>query len=509
MQNSMKKRGLSEKRQTWVETLNEKPNLGQALTCFAARGLAAQDHIEQLSGLTTKQVRSALDDLTKGFYGGANLLRSETVHLEGRRGRPQVVYLLTADGAAILSHLSPEESISAPQVEDQVELAHALMEMEVFVLARQVGLKAMIEHVLRFEDKHSIRADVLIQPESGSSVIIEMEQAARPGDIPRILNKLKQYAMFFQSANSKGIEPKIRLLFNLAPSDTMTIKRWSLVLGELCNEQGNPPYRLFWQPVLNFLQKPEWNGTAAFEEIIPAPERADAPAPFSKNVDHAIAVLQPGSQLTVSSDLLPPLLQSFQPADLQTLNIIMRALAAQNVKDQQNLVFSNPARGDFFDLMRTIYQVSHYPDGPVRKHSALPVLSLVLLYRYLNMHQNQALLQAVQQGREEVRKSMNRGINLFRDVYSRLCWTFLRYHGFGRGGPLEVTVRVPMLSGDQSEITVEVKVLDPDLIIGSDGLLVPGDLKLTEDALSWVLGAVWLYGEELGLINRQARKGKG
>lgn len=509
MQNSMKKRGLSEKRQTWVEILNEKPNLRQVLTCFASRGLATQDHIEQLSGLTTKQVRSVLDDLTKGFYGCANLLRSETVHLEGRRGRPQVVYLLTADGAAVLSHFMPEESISAPQVEDQVELAHALMEMEVYVLARQSGLKAMIEHVLRFEDKHSIRADVLIQPESASPVIIEMEQTARPGDIPRILNKLKQYGVFFQSVDSRGIEPEIRLLFNLAPSDTVTIKRWSLVLGELCKEQGNLPFRLFWQSVLNFLQKPEWNGTTAFEEIIPLAERGEVPAHSRMEGEQSITVLQPGSQLTVSTDMLPPLLQSFQPVDLRTLNIIMRALAAQNVKDQQHLVSPNPGRGDFFDLVRTIFQVSHYPDGPVRKQSALPILSLVLLYRYLNMHQNQALLQAVRQGREEVRKNMNRGINLFRDAYSRLCWTFLRYHGFGRGGPLEITVRVPILSGDQSEIMVEVKVLDPDLIIGSDGLLVPGDLRLTEDALSWVLSAIWLYGEELGLINRQARKGKG
>ena len=56
---------------------------------------------------------------------------------------------------------------------------------------------------------------------------------------------------------------------------------------------------------------------------------------------------------------------------------------------------------------------------------------------------------------------------------------------------------------------MEVKVADAELIIGSDGLLVTGDLELTETALSWVLSAIWLYGEELGLASRPANQGKG
>lgn len=506
MQTSTKKRGLTEKRQAWIEILDTKPNLRQALISFLPRGLAAQDQVEQLSGLTTKQVRGALDEMIKGFYGNVPLLRSEAVHLQGRRGRPQVVYILTPDGAAVLAHLLPEESVNAPKVEDPVELAHALMEMEVFTLARRAGITASVEHVLRFDGSHSIRADVLIQGGAGSQVIFEMEQTARPGDVPRILNKLKQYVQFFRSSGSQGVCPDIRILFNLAAEDTMTIKRWSMILAGLQKQEEKLPFRLFWQPVLFFLQSPEWTGLDAFEEIPCAPsQETGQPSP-----EGPIGALQPVSvnALAVTNVLLPPLLQTYQPADLSSLNLILHSLASDSAGQPRDLIFPQPGRGDFFDLVRTIYQVSYYEDGPVQKQAALPVLSIWLLYRYLNMHQNQTLLQAVLRGREEVRKSLNRGINLFRDSYSRLCWTFLRYHGFGRGGPLEVSVRVPALNGDQSEIMVEVRILDPELIIGCDGLVLPGDVNLTQEALSWMLSAIWLYGEELGLIPRPFKKGK-
>ncbi len=94
-----------------------------------------------------------------------------------------------------------------------------------------------------------------------------MEQTARPGDIPRIINKLKQYVQFFRSAGSQGVCPDIRVLFNLAPEDTVTVKRWSLVLTELHKQEGNLPFRLFWQPVLAFLQTPVWESVEHFEEI--------------------------------------------------------------------------------------------------------------------------------------------------------------------------------------------------------------------------------------------------
>lgn len=506
MQSSTKKRGLTDKRQAWIETLDKKPNLRQALCSFAPRGLATQDQVEHLGDLTTKQARSVIDELQKGFYGSVPLLRSESVHLQGRRGRPQVVYILTADGAAVLSHLLTEETVTAPEIEDPVELAHALMEMEVFTLARRSGTTGSVEHVLRFEGKHSIRADVLIIAGDGNKVIFEMEQTARPGDIPRILNKLKQYVQFFRSTGSHGVCPDIRVLFNLAPEDTATIKRWSLVLTDLKKQEGNLPFRLFWQPVLTFLQSPAWASVDQFEEIsCNSSTEAEPPTPQKVSTELVPSL---NNQLAVADVLLPPLLQTYQHADLQTLNLIMQSMAAEGGEFQRNLIFPDPSRGFFFDLVRMIYQVSHYVDGPVRKQAALPMASIWILYRYLNMYQNQALLQAVLRGREEVRKSLNRGINLFRDAYSRLCWTFLRYHGFGRGGPLEVSVRVPALNGDQSEIMVDVRILDPELIIGCDSVLAPGDLELTEKALSWLLSAIWLYGEELGLVSRQVKKGK-
>jgi hypothetical protein len=508
MRNIKKNRALTEKRQAWIETIGEKTNLSQVLTCFLPRGLATQDHVEKLTGLTTKQVRGALDDLVKGFFGNVPLLRSESVHLQGRRGRPQVVYLLTIDGAAVLNRIQTDEVVSPSQVEDQIELAHGLMEMEIYLLAKQAGLNPAIERPIRFGEKHSIRADVLIQPPNGDKVIIEMEQAARPGDVTRILGKLKQYEQFFSAPESKGICKEIRVLFNLAPSDTMSIKRWSMILAELCGQEEPIPYRLLWQPVLEFLQNPQWDGLEGFVEIEPDKPTPTSQETASEPTTSLSLTSEKDNRITVGDPLLPPMLQSFKSPDLTSLNLILRALAAQNEVQHGSLVYPDQSRGDFFELVRTIYQVSHFHDGPVQRYAALPILSLVLLYRYLNLHQNKVLLEMVLKARDDVRRGQNRGINLFRDAFTRLCWDFMRYHGIGRGGPVEIYVRVPTLDSDVSEINVEVRITNQDLIVGSDGLMVSGDLEMTEKSLAWVLGALWVYGEELGLSTRTVKKGK-
>jgi hypothetical protein len=507
MQHSNNKRGLAEKRQAWMGVIEEKPNLRQTLICFSARGLATQDQVEKLTGFTTKQVRSALEDLLTGFYGNVPLLRSDSVHLEGRRGRPLTVYLLTRDGAAVLSQLLPEEGCSSSEIEDQVELAHALMEMEVYVLTQPVKMNCSLEYVIPFNERLSIRADVFIQNPDKENVILEMEQAARPGDIARILNKLKQYLQFFNSQGSKEVSNDVRILFNLDPADKMTIKRWGLILGDLQNQEGKLPFRLYWQPVLDFLQSPEWNGLATFSEIEPIMDQKPS-IQLSRDQATRSALTTGVENRVIGDSLLPPLMREYQPVDLSNIKLILHVLANQNTTENQNMVQPFSGRGDFFEMMRTIYQVSHYKDGPVRKQAALPVLSLIMLYRYLNMHQNQKLLQGILHSRENIRKSLNHGVNLFRDAFSQMCWNFMRYHGYGRGGPLDISVRVPSLSGDESEIYVDVKISDMDLVFGEDGLYVPGDVELTEKALAWVLGAIWLYGDELGLSPVKTNKRK-
>src|SRR3990172_168933 len=110
MKNTNQKRQLIERRQAWVEEFQTKSNSRLILASFAERGLATQNQLEKITALTTKQVRTVLDDLLKGKPGLPALLRSETVNLLGQRGRPQSMLLLTEDGSAVLRALEPDSS---------------------------------------------------------------------------------------------------------------------------------------------------------------------------------------------------------------------------------------------------------------------------------------------------------------------------------------------------------------------------------------------------------------
>jgi hypothetical protein len=488
MRNTHKKRNLTEKRQIWINLLEERPNGLQVLECFSWRGLATQSQIETLTGLSTKQARVVIDLFLNQYNGSPALLRSTAINLQGQRGRPQRVFLLTTEGGAVLKAMLPDTSPTVSQISSEVELAHALMEMEVHTLACIAKLRSETEKVLPFEDRRYIRADVLVE----GQIIFEMEQSARPGDIPRLHEKLEQYRQFFQSEQSAGIAKDLRFLFNLAADDQRTIQHWALALKEMELQHGKLPFSLYWMPVLAFIQNPEWDSLDSFNLLEAAAEQ-----PVAQTSAAASLALAPGS----GRELLPAFLRDYrQSVDFQHLSIILQALSTQIQEEYETSAFPYVGRGAFFDLMRTIYQVSHYKDGPVMKQAALPVLSLILLYRYLNMHQNLRLLEIMRHSRDEVRKSQNRGINLYRDAYCRMCWEFLRYHGFGRNGPLQLVVYIPHLGSEDSEVSVAIKISDRDLVIGMDGVYAWGDLELSEKALAWVLSAFWIYGEELDLI---------
>jgi hypothetical protein len=206
-------------------------------------------------------------------------------------------------------------------------------------------------------------------------------------------------------------------------------------------------------------------------------------------------------------DALLPSFLKVEPANLKSIHLVFGALAEdlrKSLQDRENLA---AGRAAFFLIMRSIYEASHFKDGPVSRYAALPVDSLVFLYRYLHMHQNQELLEIVRNARDEVRRSQTRGVNLFRDAFTRLAWDFLRYHSFGRGGPLDVLVTVPGFDADRSDIHIEVSIRDPELVIGDDGVFMEGDDYRAEKALEWVLNALWTYGSELELTGRPG-KGK-
>lgn len=275
----------------------------------------------------------------------------------------------------------------------------------------------------------------------------------------------------------------------------------------LIEQLGPLPFQLHWQPVLDFLQGPAWDTLEGFAPLAPT-----LPADNKEGALLEGDIVVPSRQETQISTqqlekaLLPAFVKE-TPANLKTIDLVFGALAKSLQRWFVGQTNAQTGRGSFFLLMRSIYEASHYSDGPVMEYAALPVLSLVMLHRYLHMHQNERLLEIVQRSLGEVRRSQVKGINLFRDAFTRMAWEFLRYHGFGRGGPLSVLVVVPGFDSERSEIFLGVSIRSQELIIDENGVYIDGDIPKAETALAWVIEALWTYSTELE-INDRPGKGK-
>jgi hypothetical protein len=95
-------------------------------------------------------------------------------------------------------------------------------------------------------------------------------------------------------------------------------------------------------------------------------------------------------------------------------------------------------------MIEAIYDGSHYQGGPVECESAYPATSMMLLYRFLHMHQNKQSLDQLQSGYKRVQQSQRQALNIFMNYLTRFNWDIVRrYFKFGRVGPHKVKVEVP------------------------------------------------------------------
>jgi len=463
----------------WIDTHDQSDRLNQIMYCFSHRGIATGEQVEILTGLGQHPVRDALKILTEPPGGLAPALRTINVTMPGQRGRPYAAFVLTEDGAAMLD----ENPRKAPKLDDPVEAAHALMEMQVFIAAYQQGRKTELEKVLPFSGLRNIRADVLFE----NTLLFEMEQQARLNDVPRISDKLERLCLFFNSPAGSEIDHKVRILFALAGNDGKTIAVWQQVLGALKKKNGSIPFELYWKEIGTFMQSPEWESIDSFQLMEPAvmfqPELQSAK---ESSTDEVAAI---------------PSFSRRMPADMSELNMVMGIMESE-IGKLEGEVKEN--RYQFFQMMEVIYDGSHYKGGPVERESAFPGTSIMLLYRFLHMHQNKPLLEQLQAGYKKVLFSQRQALPFFRDNLTRFYWdVFLRYFNFGRGGPLKVKVEVPSFDSSRSEIYPVVTISDWEMLRGEEGYVPIGEPDHAEKALTWVLEAMHLYAFDLGLAGEK------
>ena len=460
----------------WIDTHDQSDRLNQIMYCFSHRGIATGEQVEIMTGLGQHPVRDALKILTEPPGGLAPALRTINVTMPGQRGRPYAAFLLTEEGSAML-----EKNLrNAPKLEDPVEAAHALMEMQIFIAAFQQGRKTELEKVIPFSGLRNIRADVLFE----NTLLFEMEQQARLNDVPRISDKLERLCLFFKSPAGSEIDHKVRILFALTGNDGKTIAVWQQVLGALKKKNGSIPFELYWKEIGIFMQSPEWESVDSFQLLEPA-------AMFQPE-------LQSAKETSIPQVASVPNFAKRMPANISELNMVMGIMESE-IGKLEGEVKEN--RYQFFQMMEVIYDGSHYKDCPVERESAYPATSIMLLYRFLHMHQNKQLLDQLQAGYKKVLFSQRQALPYFRDNLTRFYWdVFLRYFNFGRGGPLKVKIEVPSFGDSRSEIYPVVSISDWEMLRGEEGYVPSGEPDHAEKALTWVLEAIHLYAFDLGLV---------
>jgi hypothetical protein len=459
----------------WIDQYEQSERLKQILNCFIHRGIATGDQIEILTGLGQHPVRDALKIMSEPPGGLASLLKTVNVTLPGQRGRPYAAFVLTEAGAANLG----DESRKAPKLDEPVEAAHALMEMQIFIVAHRYGKKVELEKVIPYEGLYNIRADALYE----NRILFEVEQQARLNDVPRISDKLDRLTKFFNSPAGKLVDPKVRVLFALSSNDGKTIKIWQQVLGAIVKKNGSIPFELYWQDINFFLDDSDYETLNDFVLLEPTTTVSTQSQTRKQESPE-------------QSESMPAFVKRNQ-VDLVELNMVMNVMESGFGKLDEGW---KESRYQFFQMMEVVYDGSHYKGSPVELDAAYPVTSMMLLYRFLHLHQNKPLFEQLQSSYHKVQNSQRQALPFFRDNLTRFYWdVFLRYFNFGRGGPLKVKVEVPSFGDSRSEIYPVVSITDWELLRGDEGYVPSGEPAHAEKALTWVLEALHLYAVDLEL----------
>ncbi len=512
--------------QAWINQFPEGQTNQNILNLFAIRGLATIEQCQSLQNeLNAKQLRSLLAAWSQDQADRTPLLRTLRISYERQTGNLRLVYLLTETGASLLNKITHQDNVVASKIEDKVECVHAVAEMDVFTRARAASLDCILEKPFYFgPKKENIRADIALVKGENAFRLIEIEQAAEPKQVPRITDKLLHLMNFFRSADARQVENKILMLFNLASDDQETLPLWRKVVTALEKQHGPLPFQLLTANLIDFLERPvwqDWDQYLAIQAEQVVTQVSVQPAAFVAPLAEPITENKPEPV-----DLTPPFLKH-RPAEASCFDIILDVLkkdllqtVTESAEDNQRI---------FFNLALIIYAGSHYPDSPVVTKSAFPSISLALLYRYLHAHQNEVLLVSLKREIRELQRANIRGASLFRDTFNQLAWTLLRHYGFGRGGPLQVQVKVPSFSDERSDIHLELRWEAETSMQQTYGLSLfdlekpaqkgeylpywqsPVSTKnnwqvLT--AVAWLLNALWVYMEDLGLKPEETRKKK-
>ncbi|HRQ22378.1 MAG TPA: hypothetical protein PLF42_03025, partial [Anaerolineales bacterium] len=364
----------------------------------------------------------------------------------------------------------------ASGLNDDTTALHRLAMTELHLAASKAGVTIRTDRALRYNDTE-LRPDHQVMLPDGNILFFEVEQKASAAILRRIVESLQHKQDFFASRVHPNVLPEVRMLLHLKRNKEWdkTIKVWERALGVVKeNAKGKLRFRLLAIPLREFLDAPDWGieHELFWKEVLP-------PQPQTGLVAAAPENLSTLMQRTARED-----------------HLVLRALWQDFNERIQPGIGLPKADPEFFQL---IYSASHDERLPLIEQAAMPNASLYLLRRYLEMKQLRGRIRnELHRGERDTRWNITTILHRMQGVAK----LFLTAHGWRTYGLLLVQSSVNDLKNRETRIfDFIVRIREPQILMDRDDLVVPSkkEVQAVEEALSWVMYALFAYSEELGL----------
>jgi hypothetical protein len=447
------------------------------LETFVPSGVADGLQLRQATGCERDKLRRILEKIDSHIVGFPPVIRmlDHTITRAGTRGRSPNVYLLGESGAALLQ-ANGHPDVRPCELHDDHAIAHALVMLSIHLLAAQAGLNISTDKYLKYGSGRHLRPDHVVILPDDHRILFEVEQAAERKLIPRILDSLENKQDFFQSEECQSFVPEVRMLVNvpLGREWHRTMKVWAESCNLILQKRTEPlAFRLLAMPLTEFLNIPEW-------DIQPSSRWRHISASFlnQDKVESGLSDLD-----TISRSI---------EANRSALNdcILLSALA-QQFNEEKGSRPSLKADPHFFDLVQTIYSASYQETQDLLKAVSLPIGSIYLLRRYLEMHPSllKKLQRTMHHGKGRIHWNTAMVIHRMQQVVNQ----FVAYHGWTTNGLL----RVEAVYGNWSGVgPFGIKAEKVGFWEGGNNY---SENWRAIESLCWVLWALFEYAEDIGL----------
>ena len=464
--------------QVWDAILADLPAAQPALETFIGTGLADIHHVKGFANLTRDRASRVLERMTSVEL----LRRSEyVIKRPDQRGQPSAVYLLAENGAQVLQMLGHSKA-RACHLKGDHQILHALSMTDFHLAAHKAGVEIATDRVLPFKT-NEIRPDHLVTLADGNRIIFEMEQQATIENLRRVLKSLTHKQEFFASKAYPDILPEVRMVLNMNSGTQWdkTLSTWEKALGAVQKEAGNKlAFRLFAISRREFMGSPDWEHERhlPWREILPQKEKTLLPEkPQEASIPGWVAN---------------------SPRENQMVLLALRQVLQENTNIRDEYLHADPM---LLENMRIIYTASHDECASPLEQVALPRRSIAMLREYLQMAE---LLTPLRSAIHAMGPRANWSPTMILHRMQVTIGTFLGHHGWRPSGALLV---YPVVSrwDDHSPYQFQVKVTihNPRILIpkGEERGVMPSqdEVKRTEEALEWVLQALFVYSLELHL----------